>query len=187
MKKQLLFVLISILILFSACTINGGEKKAIGDPTAKFELNATVDDDLIAILYFDITDTAYKEFVYTFEHNNATANTEKVVLNHPVKISSVTGKEVPNDQSFVLLNFGPRSKLPDEGEVKYNFKIIKEKSKPAPGDKSDTLEDFKQTYRYRELKKLNSKIVVQHVFVNYSKDPNYPGNINPPIKPVEQP
>ena len=192
MKKYLLLVCIVIStalssLLFNSCgniKPDDGKKENPTDITARDSdyLKPSDEDDLIVFLYFDVIDKDYDKYDYYFVHNKAPKN--KVKLNNP------TIQEQPNDPrqdlepSFITLNFGSRKNLKDADPVDYNFKIERIDRKDT--SKIETLDEFKGKYNYIDLKKINSKIVIQSVKIKFN-DAGYPGSIQPPIKPNEQP
>ena len=72
---------------------------------------ATDSDDLIVLLYFNVVDEDYKDYTYSFKHNNASG--KKVPLNKPTETTSA-GQKIDLEPSFVVLNFGKRGSLKDE-------------------------------------------------------------------------
>lgn len=170
MKKQLILVFITIsLFLASCCNTNQNEN----GQQLKIEAPATDDDDLIVLLYYNVIDTDYENFTYSFIHNK-TPDT-KVKLNNP----ALEGATL--EPSFIVLNFGPRGGL--SGNIDYGFKIERE----GKDGKTELLDEYKNMYTYEVLKKLNSKVVIQSVKISFDPDSPLPIVITPPIKPTPQP
>jgi len=181
--KKLLFVLPVIILFLNSC--DPSQKKT--DTTESdvssiepFQLAPKTGDDLLVLLYLNITDLDYKRYVYEFSHNKTPD--KKFTIQQPT-ITNSNGIDIAQEPNFVLLNLGKMNSLPDNNYVDYNFTITRTDKQ----GNSEPLDYSKNKYTYKELKMLNSKIVIQSLKINFKKDPTLPGHISPPIKPSEQP
>lgn len=181
MKKLVfLFSIVTILFCFTSCkNETSSTTTTVSEPASTaFRLDAEETDDLLVLMYINITDTDFGKYKYFFEHNKAP--NKKFEINPPYK------NKIMLEPSFLLLNLGVRGNLPDAEKVNYDFKIYRELADGS--GKPEFLKDYKNSdYTYAELKKLNSKFVIQSIKVNFSTDSSLPGHISPPIKPIDQP